>query len=178
MSDDLTGVEYGLPKATEEPPHWGRSVQGRLRKFPKVLTYVAAVTVVVMALFVFLSIALPPAPQAPRSVWNGRLADVTGDDVLYRLEVTQAALQREVAVLGKLLSGEGVPLPEDAEVTLALATLAARQDQLDALVSRLEAGQTRLRDVAETCRMELSMLSQRLSDQGQALDAHFAEKGD
>ena len=180
MSDDLTGMEYGLPKTAEELPPRRRSVQEKPPRFRKWHVYVLTAMVGVMALVQLLSDVLPPAapPEASRPVWNGRLADVTGEDVLYRLEVTQAALKREVAVIGKLISEEGVPLPEDAEMTLALASLTARQDRLDALVSRLEAGQSRLRDVAEMCRMELSMLSQRLIDQGEALGALLAEKGD
>ena len=179
MSDNLDEVAYGQREPAEKPPPWHTSVQEKAPRYRRALAYALAAVGGALALMMLLSGVLPPAgpAQATRPVWSGRLADVTGDDVLYRLEVTQAALKREVAVLSKLMSEEGVPLPEDAEVTLVLATLNARQDRLDGLVSQLQAGFHSLQRVAESFRLELSAQSQRLSQMNRMLDARPVGEG-
>lgn len=180
MSEDLRDVEYGLPdKSTEKPrsPKNEERSSRKLLKLATVLMGLLAGLAVVLEVEEWVNRPLSPS-EAAAPVWDGRLADVTGEDVLYRLEVTQAALKREKAVLGKLLSEEGVPLPEEAETTLALASLDVRQEQLDARFARLEADQLRLREVVMAYQLELARLTQQLIQQGQVLEGLRAGKGD
>ena len=179
MSDDLEDVAYGLPSETPASPPSREGAQGKAWKVPKwaVVTLVIVIaSTVVLELMSRVSARSSPA-RATRPVWNGRLADAVGEDELYRLKVTQAAMQREMALLGQWVTeGAGV-LPEEADLTRVLSALSARQDELDGLVAHLEAGQARLRHMATVCRLELSVQSQRLSEQQQALAEHLAEEG-
>ena len=98
--------------------------------------------------------AVAPLPEPP----GGALADITGDDVLYELRVTQAAMRREMALLRKWVSEEGAA-PAEADLARVLAELHAKQSELDGLVGHLEAGQARL-DALEQA------MEERLKEQG------------
>ena len=179
MSDDLGGVDCGLRVESVEQPRLRKSVQERAWKLSKPMTILVVLLVGLTIVLVIEERVTRPLSQseAVHRAWDGRLADVTGEDAIHRLQVTQAAMKREVALLGTWVR-EGVEaLPEEAEVTLALASLDARQEHLDAHVSRLEADQLRVREVAAACRLELARLAQQLSQQGQVLEGLLAGKG-
>ena len=181
MSDDLTDTEYGL---LGEP----REVPGRENRSGGIAGWViahkvqaAALLVGLFALIVVFQFPPPaetglPAPVDGPPVPGGRLADVTGEDELYKLKVTQAAIKREMALLREWLTARPEPvegggtggLPEEVDLARTLAMLG--------LVGRLEAGQARLEVMAMECRLELSDQSQRLSDLSRALEAHQKEE--
>ena len=180
MSDELPVVECGHPDECTEQQRSRRSPGDNARRLPKAMVVLAGLLLGLMIVVVIEEwVTRPSSPTgAAPPVWDGRLADVTGEDAIYRLEVTQAAIRREVALLGGWVR-EGVEsLPEEAEVTLALASLDAGQERLDAHVSRLEADQLRLREVVMAYQLELARLAQQLSQQGQALEILLAGEGD
>lgn len=180
MSDDLPEVEYGLPYSSTEKPRSPKNVEGSTGKLVKLVTVLAVLLLGLMIVVVIEDkVTGPSSPrEAAPPVWGGRLTDVTGEDAIHRLEVTQAAIRREVALLGRWMR-EGVEaLPEEAEVTLALASLDAGQEHLDAHVARLEADQLRLREVVMAYQLELARLAQQLIQQGQVLESLRAGQGD
>ena len=183
MSDDLTDTEYGLrDKPQEVLVRENRS--GGIAGWVMAHQAQAAGLVVGLLALIILLLFLPPAetglpePADGPPVPGGRLADVTGEDELYKLKVTQAAIKQEMALLREWLSEGTSGLPEEADLARVLGLLNARQDELDGLVGYLEAGQARLEVMAMECRLELSVQSQRLSEQQQAFEEHLAKEGD
>ena len=134
----------------------------------------AGVVAAWFVLMVILLVTPGPAPRPPSvekgsPVPDGRLADVTGDDVLYKLKVTQAAMQREMALLRDWISADGAVLPEEADLARVLSALQVAQSELEGLAGHLEAGQTRLFELAarhgiepETLRRRLAVLEENL----------------
>ena len=180
MSDDPVCVDCGLRAESVEQPRSPKKVKGNPRKLEKLAAVLVVLLFGLMIVVVIEDRATEPSSprEAAVPVWDGRLADVTGEDAIYRLEATQAAMRREVALLGRWVR-EGVEaLPEEAEVTLALASLDAGQERLDAHVARLEADQLRLREVVMAYQLELARLAQQLIQQGQVLESLRAWKGD
>ena len=182
MSDDLTDTEYGLrDKPQEVLVRENRS--GGIAGWVMAHKVQVALLVGLFALIILVQF-LPPAetslpepadaPPAP----GGRLADVTGEDELHKLKVTQAAIKREMALLRQWVSEGTGGLPDEADLARVLGLLNARQDELDGLVRHLEAGQARLEVMAMECRLDLSVQSQRLSEQQQAFEAHLKEERD
>ena len=184
MSDDLTNTEYGLRGSLRGKP---QEVPGRENRSGGIAGWVmahkvqAALLVGLFALIILVQF-LPPAetglpePADGPPVPGGRLADVTGEDELHKLKVTQAAIEREMALLRQWVSEGTGGLPEEADLARTLAMLHVRQDELDGLVRHLEAGQARLEVMAMECRLDLSVQSQRLSEQQQAFEAHLKEE--
>ena len=190
MSDDLTDTEYGLrDKPQEVLVRENRS--GGIAGWVMAHKVQVALLVGLFALIILVQF-LPPAetglpePAAGPPVPGGRLADVTGEDELYKLKVTQAAIKREMALLRGWLTARPEPvegggtggLPEEADLARVLGLLHARQDELDGLVGHLEAGQARLEVMAMECRLELSEQSQRLSDLSRVLETRQKEERD
>ena len=178
MSDDLTDTQYGrrLDESLKPPPA-RRSSSGKSWRLPKSVVAGALGVGLILLILITAPSFPPPSPaQSIQSAWNGRLADVTGEDELYKLKVTQVAIKREMALLREWLTGGTGGLPEEADLARTLAMLHVRQDELDGLVGRLEAGQARLEVMAMACRLELSEQSQRLSDLSRAFEAHQKEE--
>ena len=121
----------------------------------------------VFVLIVLVLVTPAPVPRPPSvakgaPVPDGRLADVTGDDVLYKLKVTQAAMQREMALLREWISADGVVLPEEADLARVLAALHVAQSQLEAIAGHLEAGQARLAHLVKRHEIEFEAVRRRL----------------
>lgn len=121
----------------------------------------------VFVLIVLVLLTPGPAPRPPlvakgSPVPDGRLADVTGEDMLYKLKVTQAAMRREMALLREWISADGVVLPDEADLAHVLAALHVAQSQLEGLAGHLEAGQVRLFHMAARHGIELEAMRQRL----------------
>ena len=158
-------------------PCWvrGIAVWAACHKFQAV--FLAAVFV----LFVLVLLTPGPAPRPPSvakgsPVPDGRLADVTGDDVLYRLKITQDAMQREMALLRDWISADGVVLPDDADLARVLSALHVAQSELEGLAGHLEAGQARLFELAARHGIELETVRQRLWVLEQSMDAGAKEE--
>lgn len=135
----------------------------------------------VFVLIVLVLLTPEPAPRPPSvakgsPVPDGRLADVTGEDTLYNLKITQAAMQREMALLRKWISAGGMALPEEADLARVLAAQHVAQSELEGLASHLEAGQARLVDLVERHEVELEAVRQRLRVLEQNMDAGAKEE--
>jgi len=155
MPKDPDGVEYAALRG--EDPDLPLS-RGRQRRRISRLLIMAAAAFGLFALLVW--VALPASRESlPSPVPDdGLLADVPGEDTLYRLEVTQGALKREMALLRAWISGEYEgEFASSADVDLAelLAELEAGHAILGARIARLEVSQRTLHDLVR--RME-SML--------------------
>ena len=98
---------------------------------------------------------------------DGLLADVRGEDALYRLEVTQAALKREMELLRAWMSGEyegEFASPADVDLAESLAELEAGHAMLGARIARLEASQRALHDLVGRIENTLLIPSERLNE--------------
>jgi len=147
-----------------------------LARFGSQLRRPLGVFLVVCVLLIGLVMFLPPPGEraatpeedlgTPR---GGLLADLRGDDVLHRLETTQAALTREMAFLREAASRGGAPLPEEPETVWVLAAHGAQLEQLGAVVARLQADRMRLGDMAVGLKAGLEALSRRLTELEEAL---------
>ena len=113
----------------------------------------------------------PPSVAKGAPVPDGRLADVTGDDMLYKLKITQAAMQREMALLREWITADGMVLPEEADLARVLAALHVAQSQLEALAGHLEAGQARLVHLVKRHEIEFEAVRHRLRVLEQNMDA-------
>ena len=177
LRDDLEDVDYGRFRGERvELPRSGVRPRRRI-SWP-----VAAGLGVLVALFAgVVLVPLAPQRQAPAETLppeppGGALADITGDDVLYKLRVTQAAMRREMALLRQWASEAGAA-PAEADLARVLAELHVAQSELDGLVGHLEAGQARLLHTAMRQRIGLEIVSQRLGALEQAMEEHLKEQG-
>jgi len=188
MSDDLEGVAYesrleqslGVPPPDKRPSRAGgaASVDARLLKLKRMLAVatVGGILGVVIGLIGLLSLVLPPGDRAATpdeglvAPDGGLLADLRGNDVLQRLETTQAALKGEMAMLREAASRGGVPLPDEAETVMVLAAHAARLEHLGALVKRLRAEQTSLNDRVLGWGLRLEAFAEHLAELEQVLE--------
>lgn len=181
MPDDLQSMESGglreagahLPPSRRHAPQ--SSGRSRSTRYRRVLLVAAAVTVGVAAIAGLLEIPEQirhPQPARYESVpGGGLLADVRGEGTLHRLEVTQAALAREVSLLrGRLSEGYDAGSAQ-SEMAQLLAELRAGQAHLGALVGRLEARQTALRNEIMQLEMVLATMSERFGE------LHLLEEG-
>lgn len=127
----------------------------------------AVVMAAALALIVIVLVTPGPATRPPSvakgsPVPDGRLADVTGEDMLYKLKITQAAMQREMALLREWIEADGEVLPADADLARVLSGLHVAQSELEGLAGHLEAGQARLFDLAARHEIELEAVRRRL----------------
>ena len=137
----------------------------------------------VLVVLIAMVILLPPAPQRQAPAVTplpeppgGTLADITGDDVLHELRVTQAAMRREMALLRQWASEAGTA-PAEPDLARVLAELHAKQSELDGLVRHLEAGQARLLDMAVRQGIWIEIVSQRVGVLEQAMEERLKEQG-
>ena len=127
---------------------------------------------VLMLLALLASLLPSPAPEETlvREPAGGLLADVRGDDVLHRLQMTQAALKRELALLREWASKGGELLPPDTDVAYALARQQVGHTELAGLVRQLEAHQMSLETMVVKCQADTQALSE-------IVQSHLAEEG-
>ena len=164
MPNDPDGVEYAALRG--EDPELALFRRRQRRRISRLLIMAAAV----FGLFALLVLVAPPASREslpPPIAEDGLLADVRGEDTLYRLEVTQAALKREMALLRAWISGEyegEFASPAEVDLARSLAEMEAGHAMLGAQIARLEASQRALHDLVR--RMESMMLipSERLNE--------------
>ena len=168
MPKDPDGVEYAALRGEDPELPWYRRRQRR--RISRLLVMATAV----FGLIMMLVLVVPPASREslpPPVPQDGLLADVRGEDTLYRLEATQAALKREMALLRRWISGEyegEIESPADVDLAESLAELEAGHAMLGAHVARLEASQRALHDLV--MRMESTVLipSERLNELGES----------
>ena len=164
MPKDPDGVEYAALRGEDPELPWYRRRQRR--RISRLLVMAAAVFV----LLGLLILVAPPAsrePLPPPIPEDGLLADVRGEDTLYRLEVTQAALKREMALLRAWISGEyegEIVSPADVDLARSLAELEAGHAFLGAHVARLEASQRALHDLVRRMESMVLIPSERLNE--------------
>ena len=164
MPKDPDGVEYAALRG--EDPELALFRRRQRRRISRLLVMATAV----FGLIMLLVLVVPPASREslpPPFPEDGLLADVRGEDALYRLEVTQAALKREMALLRGWISGEyegEFASPADVDLARSLAELEAGHAILGARIARLEASQRALHDLVG--RMESTVLipSERLNE--------------
>ena len=156
MPKDPDGVEYAALHG--EDPELALFRRRQRRRISRLLIMAAAV----FGLIMLLVLVAPPASREalpPPVPGDGLLADVRGKDTLYRLEATQAALKREMALLRGWISGEyegEFASPAEVDLAQSLAELEAGHAFLGAQIARLEASQRALHDLVR--RMESMML--------------------
>ena len=162
MPNDPEGVEFALPGEGPELAPSRRRLQeraGRWTPWRLGLAMLAAAMVGFVVVPGFLevleSIQQLPLPGDAPPLDDGLLADVRGEDTLYRLEARQAALVREMALLREWVSGvsggEGTA-SGDRDLVRWLAELEAEHVMLGGEVARLEASQAAL--LGEVRRLE------------------------
>lgn len=164
MSNDLEHVDWREERA-ELPPPRRRAGESPVRWTPWRLFL--AVGAGVLAAFLVISGLIvivgdrSGAQQAEDTVSDGGLlADLRGEDRLYRLEFTQAALGREMELLKGRLSGneEGeLSSPGELALRLSLAELEARHGMQGGRVAELEARQMALH--GEILRLETALVT-------------------
>ena len=131
----------------------------------KGLVGIAVVIAVVGGLAVWFENTSPArtAENVPASD-GGLLADVRGEDRLYRLESSQAALGREMELVRELLSGshEGV-VPSSGEMQLvqSVALMEAKQGMVGGQVAGLEARLLALQGEVERLGTALVLMGER-----------------
>ena len=165
MSNDLEHVDWREERAALPPPRRGvgespvRWTPWRL--FLAVGAGVLAAFLVISGLIVIVGGRSGAQQAEDTSVSDGGLlADLRGEDRLYRLEFTQAALGREMELLKGRLSGndEGeFPSPSELALRLSLAELEARHGMLGGRVAELEARQMALH--GEMLRLETALVT-------------------
>ena len=159
--------------ASTASPAVGTDARGRvLRSFAyRVMNLLLCVVVVVFAALVGFQIgkdqSAPEGEAIPKA--EVLLSDVRGDDVLHRLQITQAALRREITLLRERASQGGEALPADVDTAHALAVLQENQSRLGAQVRHLEARQNRLDGLVTGMQTGLAEQRQRLIRQEQVL---------
>ena len=157
MPKDPDGVEYAAL------PLFHRRQR---RRISRRLVMAAAV----FGLFGLLVWVAPPASREslPSPIpEDGLLADVRGEDALYRLEVTQAALKREMTLLRAWISGEyegELASPADVDLAESLAELEAGHAILGTDVARLVASQRTLHDLVRLMESTLLIPSEHLNE--------------
>ena len=169
MPNDLHGVEYAA--LTGDRPELPLSRRGHRPRIPRTLVVAAGVAATVFGLFALVVSVVPPASREslpPPLLEDGLLADVRGEDTLYRLEATQAALKREMSLLRQRVSGgsEGA-LSAETDLLRSLAELEAEHAMIGGRVARLEAGQTALQDEIIRLGGVLSILFDRFIEPGE-----------
>ena len=95
-------------------------------------------------------------------VEDALLADVRGEDVVRRLQMGQAAMQREMAWLrNRLEEGEG-GLPAEVDLARAIREIQAGYAEVEGFARLAEAARTRLESMGVTCLMGLEDVRERL----------------
>ena len=169
MPNDLDAAEYAA--STGVGPELPLSGSGHRPRILRPLVVAAGVAVAMFGLFALVVSVVPPASREslpPSIPEDGLLADVRGEDTLYRLEVTQAALKREMSLLRERVSGgsEGA-LSAETDLLRSLAELEAEHAMIGGRVARLEAGQTALQDEVIRLGGVLSILFDRFIEPGE-----------
>ena len=164
MPKDPDGVESAALRGEVPELPWYR--RRRRRRVSRPLIMAAAVSGLVMLLV----LVVPPASRQslpPPVPEDGLLADVRGEDALYRLEVTQAALKREMTLLRAWISGEyegELASPADVDLAESLAELEAGHAILGTDVARLVASQRTLHDLVRLMESTLLIPSEHLNE--------------
>lgn len=177
MSDYLEDVEYGKWRGeTVETP------RGRvLVRIPRAMVVAVGVGIVLAGVFLLVPPASQrhaPAEESPPAPPERLLADVTGEDVLWKLRITQAAMQREMALLRQWVSqGNGVSSAE-TDLAQAVSGLAARHEELGGLIGHLEAGLVSLREAVERNQAVLVILWEHLGIREETIEEFWPQERD
>ena len=145
-----------MPRWASEFTEWARNHKAQTMGLGAVLTLALAVSV------------LPPrqSPSPPELVLRepagGLLADLRGEDVLHRLETTQAAMRQEMAWLRQRLAEGSRVSSSTADLARAVSEVQVEQAELAALLRFLEAGQMRVESMVIRYHIGLEDLSERL----------------
>ena len=180
MTDDWENLgSDNLPgKSAESPPSASRP----RRRVPRpVFVALCTATVLLGALVLLVSVVPPPTPEPlpPPLPDEGLLADLRGEDTLHRLEITQAALQREMSVLRQWVfeGDEGSALSAQLDLARAVAELEAGQAHVRSRLAHLESDQVRLGEMIDACQIGLETQALRVGFQEQMLHEHLSEEG-
>ena len=180
MLDDPEIKEYGARPAISPglSPSGGRTWHMIARPLGLILIVTAGLTGL-LALLVW--VAPPPSRESPHPTVadNHVLSDVRGQDQLHRLEVTQAALKREMALLREWVSkGEedDGALSAHAALVRTVAELQADQALFGSMLRELQWDQERLARTIEACQVELAEQSQRAGIQEQPVQGLLSEE--
>ena len=169
MPNDLDAAEYAA--STGVGPELPLSGSGHRPRILRPLVVAAGVAVAMFGLFALVVSVVPPASREslpPPVPEDGLLTDVRGEDRLYRLEVRQAALRGEIALLRERVSGgsQGA-LSAEPDLLRSLAELEAEHAMLGARVALLETGQRSLHHEIMRLESVLSILFDRFIEPGE-----------